>query len=184
MLVALGVMNLRGLIPRARAEDSSAPEPHTLHAHPHPHGDYVHTHVHGHEPETHPHAPDATPLARLDRWLGRLGAYQAARPLVVGVVHGLAGSAAVALLVLTTIGNVGWAAAYLLIFGLGTVAGMMVVTAAMAWPLAYGTRRFSRLPQALRLTSGVVSLVFGLVLAYRIGVVDGLLSATPRWTPR
>jgi high-affinity nickel-transport protein len=79
---------------------------------------------------------------------------------------------------------VGWAAAYLLIFGLGTVAGMMVVTAAMAWPLAYGTRRFSRLPQALRVASGVVSLVFGLVLAYRIGMVDGLFSATPRWTPR
>jgi high-affinity nickel-transport protein len=185
MLVALGLMNLRGLFPRAPANDASPPEPpHTLHAHPHPHGDYVHTHVHGHEPETHPHAPEATPLARLDRWLGRLGAYQVVRPLVVGVVHGLAGSAAVALLVLTTIGNVAWAAAYLLIFGLGTVAGMMVITAAMAWPLAYGSRRFSRLPQVLRVASGVVSLVFGLVVAYRIGVVDGLFSATPRWTPR
>jgi len=185
MLVALGLMNLRGLLPRAPAANSSPPEPpHTLHAHPHPHGDYVHTHVHGHDPETHPHALDATPLARLDRWLGRLGAYQAARPLVVGVVHGLAGSAAVALLVLTTIGNPSWAIAYLLIFGLGTVAGMMVVTAAMAWPLAYGTRRFSRLPQILRVASGAVSLVFGLVVAYRIGVVDGLFSASPRWTPR
>ena len=155
-----------------------------VHAHPHHHGDYVHTHVHGHEPEHHPHTLDATPLARLDRWLGRLGAYHAVRPLVVGVVHGLAGSAAVALLVLTTIGNTSWAIAYLLIFGLGTVVGMMLVTAAMAWPIVCGAQRFSGLPQALRVTSGVASLVFGLAVAYRIGVVDGVFSATPRWTPR
>ena len=54
----------------------------------------------------------------------------------------------------------------------------MLVTAAMAWPIAYGSRRFSRLPQVLRVASGVVSLVFGLVVAYRIGVVEGLFSAT------
>ena len=185
MLVVLGLMNLRGLLPRATLEESTpAKPPHMVHAHPHQHGDYVHTHVHGHEPEHHPHAPEATPLARLDRWLGRLGAYQAVRPLVVGVVHGLAGSAAVALLVLTTIGNTAGAIAYLLIFGLGTVAGMMVVTAAMAWPIVYGRQRFTGLPRVLRVTSGVVSLVFGLAVAYRIGVVDGLFSAAPRWTPR
>jgi high-affinity nickel-transport protein len=185
MLVALGIMNLGGVFHGIAAGGSSSDDPPaTLHAHPHPHGDYVHTHVHGHGPETHPHAPDETPLGRLDRWLGRLGAYQAVRPLVVGVVHGLAGSAAVALLVLTTIANTGWAVVYLLVFGLGTIAGMMVVTAGMAWPIAYGSRRFSRLPQRLRVASGIVSLVFGLVVAYRIGVVDGLFSATPSWTPR
>jgi high-affinity nickel-transport protein len=155
-----------------------------VHAHPHPHGDYVHTHVHGHEPETHSHAPDQTPLARLDRWLGRLGLYQAARPLIVGVVHGLAGSAAVALLVLATIGNTAWSILYLLLFGAGTIAGMMLVTAAIAWPVAYAGARFPRLLLRLRVASGVISLVFGLALAYQIGVVDGLFGAHPAWTPR
>ena len=64
-----------------------------------------------------PHAPEETPLGWLDRRLGRLSLYQQARPLVVGVVHGLAGSAAVALLVLTTIRDSRWALAYLLEIG-------------------------------------------------------------------
>lgn len=173
MLVVLGLMNLSGLTPSAK-----------VHVHPHPHGDYVHTHLHGHEPESHPHAPDQTPLGRLDRWLGGLGLYQLARPLIVGVVHGLAGSAAVALLVLTTIGNTGWAVLYLLVFGVGTIAGMMLITAAIAWPFAHGGRRFTGLHAGLRVASGVISLAVGLALAYRIGVVDGLFGTAPRWTPR
>jgi high-affinity nickel-transport protein len=140
--------------------------------------------VHGHQPEAHPHAADQTPLARLDRWLGRIGLYQAVRPLVVGVVHGLAGSAAVALLVLAAIGNTGWSILYLLVFGLGTIVGMMLITAAIAWPFAYSSGRFPGLPRALRIASGVVSLLVGAVLVYRIGVVDGLFGAHPSWTPR
>jgi high-affinity nickel-transport protein len=113
-----------------------------------------------------------------------LGLYQTVRPLVLGVVHGLAGSAAVALLVLATIGNTGWSVLYLLLFGLGTIAGMMLITAGIAWPMAYAGTRFAGLPHKLRLASGVISLVVGLALAYRIGVVDGLFGADPRWTPR
>jgi sulfite exporter TauE/SafE len=181
MLVVLGLMNLTGVL--QRITESVTPSA-RVHAHPHLHGDYVHTHVHGHEPESHPHAPEQTPMSRLDRWFGGLGVYQLARPLVVGVVHGLAGSAAVALLVLTTIGNSGWAIVYLLVFGVGTIVGMMLITAAIAWPLAYGGRRFARMHAGLRVASGVISLAVGLVLAYRIGVVDGLFGADPRWTPR
>jgi ABC-type nickel/cobalt efflux system permease component RcnA len=189
MLIVLGCMTLTGVLQQI-TESVTPPggSPETVHAHPHPHGDYVHTHVHGHQPEAHPHAPDQTPLARLDRRLGRLGLYQTLRPLIVGVVHGLAGSAAVALLVVAAIGNTGWALLYLLVFGLGTIAGMMLITAGIAWPFAYagahaGTR-FAGLAHKLRLASGVISLVVGLALAYRIGVVDGLFGADPRWTPR
>ena len=185
MLVVLGLMNLTGVLQRiTETVTLAAGKPGTVYAHPHQHGDYVHTHVHGHEPEAHPHAADQTPLGRLDRRLGGLGPYQAMRPLVVGVVHGLAGSAVVALLVLATIGNTAWAILYLLVFGVGTIAGMMLITAGIAWPFAYAGARFSRLPHRLRVASGIISLIVGLALAYQIGVVDGLFGANPRWTPR
>jgi sulfite exporter TauE/SafE len=185
MLIVLGLLNLSGVLQRVTESVTLATSGHsTLHAHPHSHGDYVHSHLHGHVPESHPHLPDQTPLARLDRRLGRLGLYQLLRPLIVGVVHGLAGSAAVALLVLTTIGNSVWSIVYLVVFGLGTVVGMMLITAAIAWPFAYTGLRFTRLYQALRVASGVISLVVGLALAYQIGIVDGLFGAAPRWTPR
>jgi high-affinity nickel-transport protein len=185
MLIVLGLVNLTGT--GGEVTESATPGGHDherAHVHPHPHGDYVHTHAHEHDPESHPHRPEQTPLARLDRWFGRLGAYQLVRPLVVGVVHGLAGSAAVALLVLTTIRDPRWAVLYLLIFGLGTVAGMMLITAVIAWPFARAGARFATLHRGLRVASGLVSLGFGAVIAYQIGVVDGLFGASPHWTPK
>ena len=185
MLIVLGLMNLTGVLQKVtESVIPAAGPPGTVHAHPHAHGDYVHTHLHGHAPEAHPHAPDQTPLGCLDRRLGGLGVYQAVRPLVVGIVHGLAGSAAVALLVLTTIGSTAWAILYLLVFGVGTIAGMMLITAGIVWPITYAGARFARLPYRLRVASGVISLVGGLALAYQVGVVDGLFGADPAWTPR
>src|SRR4051794_25405470 len=97
MLIVLGVASLTGTVRWMRR--TARLRAGQVHSHPHLHGDYVHTHPHGHAPESHPHAEDETPLARIDRHLGRIGSYRLARPLIVGVVHGLAGSAAVALLV-------------------------------------------------------------------------------------
>lgn len=177
MLVVLGVMNLSGILGRITEGLSAAGRaPGRLHTHPHQHGDYVHSHVHGHDPDTHPHGPEETPVGWLDRHFGALGAYQWLRPLIVGVVHGLAGSAAVALLVLTTVRNPAWAVAYLFIFGVGTIVGMMLITALIALPLAYSERRLSTLHRGLRVTSGLISLGFGIFLAYRVGVVDGLFT--------
>jgi sulfite exporter TauE/SafE len=119
----------------------------------------------------------------LDHRFGALGPYRLVRPLLVGVVHGLAGSAAVALLVLATIQNPRWAVLYLLIFGLGTIVGMMLMTAAIVVPFAYTKTRLDRLNRGLRLASGAISLAFGLFIAYRIGIVDGLFTGNPRWTP-
>jgi uncharacterized membrane protein (DUF441 family) len=184
MLIMLGILNLSGVEDVTESATPGGHDHSATHVHPHAHGDYVHTHVHSHNPESHPHSPEQTPLARLDRWLGSLGGYRFVRPLVVGIVHGLAGSAAVALLVLTTIRDPAWAILYLVVFGLGTVAGMMLITAAIAWPLARGGVQFAGLHRGLRLASGVVSVVFGVVLAYKIGVVDGLFGASPSWTPR
>ena len=183
MLIVLGLVNLRGVMGRIRAR-RHVPEKEHQHTHAHSHGDYVHTHAHAHNPEAHPHKAERTPLGWLDRHFGRIGVYQLVRPLVVGIVHGLAGSAAVALLVLTTIRNPVWALWYLLVFGVGTIAGMMLMTTVIAAPFTRSNHRFARLGGDLRIASGVVSLAFGLFVAYRIGMVDGLFTANPQWTPR
>lgn len=106
------------------------------------------------------------------------------RPLVVGVVHGLAGSAAVALLVLGAIRDAAWAVGYLLVFGAGTMAGMLLVTTALAMPIAAAARRFERLHRTLGVVTGTASVVFGAVLVYEIGVVHGLFTGHPQWAPR
>jgi nickel/cobalt exporter len=116
--------------------------------------------------------------------VGRFGLYQCVRPLAIGLVHGLAGSAAVALLVLSTIHNPVWATVYLLIFGAGTMIGMMCMTAAIALPLAYAGDRFSVLSRYLGVASGVVSLCFGSFLVYQLGFVGGLFTSHPQWTPQ
>jgi ABC-type nickel/cobalt efflux system permease component RcnA len=185
MLIVLGILNLRGVLREASmAAAPREPAAGQVHTHAHAHGDYVHTHPHQHQPDAHPHRPEDTPLARLDSRLGGLALYDALRPLIVGMVHGLAGSAAVALLVLTAIGNSGWSVVYLLVFGVGTIIGMMLITMGLAWPLAAATRRFAHVPRRMRLASGVISLIAGLAIAYQIGVVDGLFGASPRWTPK
>lgn len=116
--------------------------------------------------------------------LNSLGTSRLVRPLIVGVVHGLAGSAAVALLVLAVIGRSTWSLLYLLVFGAGTIVGMMLVTAAVGIPFATQGSRFAQLHRTLRIATGAISVVFGLVIAYKIGVVDGLFSRDPQWTPR
>lgn len=106
----------------------------------------------------------------------RRTAPSATRPVLVGVVHGLAGSAAVALLVLAAIPDPRWALAYLLLFGAGTIGGMMAVTAALATPMAWTTARFARVDRSLQLISGSASIAFGCVLAARITLVSGLFA--------
>lgn len=105
------------------------------------------------------------------------------RPLLVGVVHGLAGSAAVALLVLATIREPLAAAAYLLMFGLGTVLGMMIVTALLALPALYAGERVARMRIGVRVAAGALSIVFGLLLARELIVDGGLFAAVPTWEP-
>ena len=108
---------------------------------------------------------------------------QRLRSLGIGVVHGLAGSAAVALLVLSTIQHAGWALVYLLCFGAGTIVGMAGLTAAMSVPLAAAARRFGSLEQQLAHLTGALSVAFGIFLVYQIGFVDGLFAVGPSWAP-
>ena len=105
------------------------------------------------------------------------------RPFWIGVVHGLAGSAAVALLVLSTIRAPLEAAVYLLMFGFGTIVGMMLVTLLLAAPTVYAGARVARMQGSVRLAAGALSIVFGLLLARELIVDGGLFSAIPTWDP-
>jgi cytochrome c biogenesis protein CcdA len=184
MLILLGVMNLRSVLQLIGERQPSLDHPHpAVHTHAHSHGDYIHRHPHGHAPERHPHDPERTPVNWLDRHFGRFRGYQALRPLLIGIVHGLAGSAAIALLVLTTMSDPRWGMVYLAVFGLGTVLGMMLITMVVALPFAYTHRHSARINLGLRLASGALSLGFGLLLAWEIGVVRGLFGGAPSWTP-
>jgi ABC-type nickel/cobalt efflux system permease component RcnA len=187
MLILLGILNLTGIL-RWITDNLSFlqfrdTEEARVHSHAHGASVSVRAREHVHDPEAVPGDSDHTSLGWFDRPFGRLGLYNAVRPLVVGLVHGLAGSAAVALLVLTTIQNPKWAVGYLLLFGIGTIAGMMVITGAIGAPFAYAGKR-SRLSNGLRVASGVISLVFGLIVVYQIGFVDGLFTHHPHWMPR
>lgn len=105
-----------------------------------------------------------------------------ARPLAVGFAHGLAGSAFIALLVIGAVPSVWLGILYLVLFGVGTVAGMALITLTIALPSAFTARRVVSVQRYLRLASGVASIAFGLVLARR-GITDGLFAEMPRWTP-
>jgi cytochrome c biogenesis protein CcdA len=105
----------------------------------------------------------------------RHGSYLRLRPAVVGIVHGLAGSAAVALLVLPVIREPVWAILYLLIFAAGTIAGMMLITAIIAVPITYSANHFQSFNRYIGTATGAFSMAFGLFLVYQIGFVHGLL---------
>ena len=126
-----------------------------LHIHSHAHGGRSHTHLHFQD-ETHPGAHSG-----LSGW----------RPVLVGVVHGLAGSAALTLLVLTEIvgnGGAGLGFAYLLVFGLGSIGGMLLMSVLIGIPFSFGMHFFRRTIVPLRLLTAILSTGFGFLYALRI----------------
>lgn len=175
MLMALGLLNMAGYrLGAAGAE---------IHTHAHDHANSEH----GHEgvrvgPHVHPHV-HGPEFAWWREFLRNAGQFQILRSLFVGLVHGLAGSAAVALLVLATIHDPRPAAFYLLIFGVGTLAGMLMLSAVMEFWMVRLARWWGPADRALTIGTGLLSLLFGLYVAYQIGWVDGLFTSHPRWTP-
>jgi high-affinity nickel-transport protein len=159
MLILLGVLNLSGVMQRWMSKID-----------------------HVHEGISHAEHMHTAPEMRVRD--GRLGRWSLTRPLAVGIVHGMAGSAAIALLVMTTIPTPLWQILYILIFGIGTIAGMMLITACIALPISYTSRRFSAWNHRLVYASGLLSLCFGLFVAYQTGIAGGLFTAHPHWTPQ
>jgi len=146
------------------------------HSHAHEHDGAIHTHPHAHaHGDAHAHRSHVVPAHLMPA--SRFGRGSRARAFGVGLVHGLAGSAAIALLVLSAIPNPMWGLAYLAIFGFGTIVGMALITLAIGVPVSLTASRIETLNHALHVGAGLLSLGFGLFLAYQIGFVDGLFVA-------
>jgi hypothetical protein len=169
MLIVLGILRIVWVF----RDSDAVPVAHLGEPHSHEAGPALHSHAHRHGEAVHRH-PHVHPPARLLRALRTVGPAQALRSALVGLVHGLAGSAAVALLVLSSIRGTAGAVGYLLLFGVGTILGMTAITGLLSLPFTIRAPRLRRGRQALALTTGAVSLAFGLYLAFQIGIVEGL----------
>jgi high-affinity nickel-transport protein len=118
------------------------------------------------------------------RVLEGAGKAQLLRSTFVGLVHGLAGSAAVALLVMAAMPTAAQALAYLGVFGAGTLAGMLLISAFMESAMAFLARRGKALGPWLAAATGALSLAFGLWVIWQTGFVDGLFLSHPHWVPK
>ncbi|MDX2041073.1 MAG: sulfite exporter TauE/SafE family protein [Acidobacteriota bacterium] len=128
-----------------------------IHFHEHEHGGHhhVHPHLHDGKPEPEPHTHHGLKLGF--------------RPLVIGMVHGLAGSAGLLLVLLATIKTSWLAFAVIAIFGIGSIGGMMLMSLVLSLPLHLTAGSFTRTNLAVRALAGVFSLGFGLFMAYELG---------------
>lgn len=133
-----------------------------VHLHAHRHGERVHLHPHIHD-----HAPPPAPH-------GHHALRHHGRPFLVGMLHGLAGSAAVMLLVLSTISSPALGLAYIGVFGLGSIGGMMFMSLLLGLPAHLTASRFNRANLVVRTLAAVFSIGLGLSMAYTVGIVEGL----------
>jgi ABC-type nickel/cobalt efflux system permease component RcnA len=135
-----------------------------LHVHRHMREDDPHVHIHAtHDAAAGPGAEVAHGFFRVGRPFFRVKSY------TIGVMHGLAGSAAVMLLLLPTLSSFWVGVGYLLLFGVGSILSMAVITLALGVPFAI-TGNSPRLKRAVAAVTGVASVAFGAALMLRIAV--------------
>jgi ABC-type nickel/cobalt efflux system permease component RcnA len=151
MLIALGANALRKIVRGGK-----------LHLHSHHHGGHAHLHPHIHdqsvEPSNHTHH----------------GLRFNARPILIGMVHGLAGSAALMLLVLSTVSSPGVGLLFIAVFGIGSIGGMLMMSALVSLPLHFTANRFNKTHRAVQVLAAIFSLGLGVMMVYEIGFLEGL----------
>lgn len=126
-----------------------------LHEHIHQHENIAHDHLHMHELCKHFH--------------------QHHKSFLIGLIHGLAGSGALMILVLSTVNSIWEGIYYILIFGIGSIIGMSLISLLIGYPLVYSTQKFPKIEKYLRIITGTLSMIFGIILIYDIGIVKRLL---------
>jgi ABC-type nickel/cobalt efflux system permease component RcnA len=166
MIIGLGVVAMMKVL-RRRAD---------VHLHRHSHDGQPHVHIHFHEDGTeHARLAVSQEASRLSAGshshaISRLGL----KPLLVGGMHGLAGSAALTLLVLTQIQSVWLGLLYLALFGIGSTLGMMLMSGFIGLPFALSGRRLTSINYGLQSAAGGLSIAFGLWYAYETVVTNSL----------
>lgn len=138
MLILLGINALRKIF--------TAKE---VHAHSHEHGGHAHTHLHLHKDEK-------------EKWHHRFSP----RSVIIGMIHGLAGSAGLMLIVIPSIASPTVALFYILIFGVGSIAGMMLMSLLIGLPFHFTANKFNFLNKGIRICAGLFSLFWGIKLVY------------------
>lgn len=137
-----------------------------LHVHAHSHDTVPHAHLHFHD------APDAHSVNEPRAHDGRAHSMRLGwRPLVIGMMHGLAGSAALTLLVLAEVMQGGsrlQGLAYLFVFGIGSIGGMLLMSGLIGLPFVFTAVRLERVHTPVRLVAGVTSILFGLYYAWEV----------------
>lgn len=133
-----------------------------LHFHPHEHGTHEHVHPHIHE------------LDKVDSSNSHHGLKFSPKALLIGMVHGLAGSAALMLLVIPTIESRPLGLLYIAVFGIGSIGGMILMSLLVGLPFHFTATKFNQYNRILQGIAGLVSIVFGLLIVYEKGVTEGL----------
>ena len=134
----------------------------TLHFHTHEHGERAHVHPHVHE-KGHEDAPDT-----------HHGFSFNPRAVLIGMVHGFAGSAALMLLIIPTIESTLMSLLYIVIFGAGSIGGMMIMSFLVGLPFHLTSSRLNRFNYIMQSVAGLISVGLGLFIIYEKGVVEGL----------
>jgi len=131
-----------------------------VHVHQHSHDGLSHKHVHFHEKQTR-HEPSSHSAHSHD--VSRIGW----KPLLIGTMHGVAGSGALTLLVLTQINSPWFGMLYLGIFGVGSIVGMLLMSGLIGLPFALTSRNLTHVHHRLQTVAAILSICFGLWYAYQ-----------------
>ena len=144
----------------------------------------IHFHVHHHTPDTrHVHAHshiEAAPAQKIQKAQHRSQAHDHGhglplRALAVGMMHGMAGTAALILLSLDAVQSLATGFAYIVLFGIGSIAGMALLSVAIAIPLRLSAARsLAWLHNGIMVAVGSFSCLLGALMVYRLGFVGGL----------
>ncbi len=133
---------------------------------------HFHTHEHGGREHVHPHIHESEP----DEAHTHHGLSLSPRALFIGMVHGMAGSAALMLLVIPTIDSRSLGLFYIVIFGVGSIGGMMLMSLLVSLPFRLTEFKFERINRLMQIAAGVISVSLGLWIVYEKGFSEGLFS--------
>lgn len=179
MLVFLGLNVIRKLMSGGHLHFHSHEHGGHNHSHPHvhDHGDGEHSHAHeqGGETHTHPHSVHRHTHEEPAHSVTHHGMKLSPRALLIGMVHGLAGSAALMLLIIPTIDSRAVGLLYIVIFGIGSIGGMMLMSFLVGLPFRFTDLKFHRFNHVLQAVAGLISISLGLWIVYEKGFSEGLI---------